>query len=79
MRVLSGMFTGIAKDNFVPCAFSLDFASSPLAWIIYHMTHTFKWIGASILVLITLILMFFNRRAIIKYQKETPSQTNDNN
>ena len=54
---------------------SLDFASSPLAWIIYHMTHTFKWIGASILVLITMTLMFFNRRAIVKYQKETPDQT----
>ena len=50
---------------------SLDFASSPLAWIIYHLTHTFKWIGASALVLITLVLMFFNRRAIVKMQKDS--------
>lgn len=56
---------------------SLDFASSPLAWIIYHLTYTFKWIGASVLVLITLVLMFFNRRAIVKYQKSTPDQTNE--
>ena len=48
---------------------SLDFASSPLAWVIFHLTHTFKWIGASVLVLITLVLMFFNRRAIVKSQK----------
>ena len=48
---------------------SLDFASSPLAWVIFHLTHTFKWIGASVLVLITLVLMFFNRRAIVKNQK----------
>ena len=48
---------------------SLDFASSPLAWAIYHLTYTFKWIGASVLVLITVVLMFFNRRAIVKNQK----------
>ncbi len=45
---------------------SLDFASSPLAWVIFHMTYTFKWIGSGILVLFTMFLMFLNRRAIIK-------------
>ena len=49
---------------------SLDFASSPLAWIIFHMTHTFKWIGASILVLFTMFLMFLNRRSIKKLQNK---------
>ena len=48
---------------------SLDFASSPLAWVIFHMTYTFKWIGASVLVLITMLLMFLNRRAINKLNK----------
>ena len=48
---------------------ALDFASSPLAWIIFHLTHTFKWIGAGILVLFTMFLMFLNRRAIKKLQK----------
>ena len=48
---------------------SLDFASSPLAWAIFHMTYTFKWIGASVLVLITMGLMFLNRRAINKLNK----------
>ena len=50
---------------------SLDFASSPLAWIIYHLSYSFKWIGASVLVLVTLVLMFFNRRAIVKMQKDS--------
>lgn len=48
---------------------SLDFASSPLAWVIFHLSYSFKWIGAVILVLITMLLMFLNRRAIIRYQK----------
>ena len=56
---------------------SLDFASSPLAWAIYHLTYTFKWIGASVLVLITMGLMLLNRRAILKYQKDTPGQSNE--
>jgi PTS system galactitol-specific IIC component len=56
---------------------SIDFASSPLAWAIYHLTYTFKWIGASVLVLITMGLMFLNRRAILKYQKETLGQSNE--
>ena len=45
---------------------SLDFAASPLAWAIFHLTYTFKWIGAGVLVLITMFLMYLNRRAIIK-------------
>ena len=56
---------------------SLDFASSPLAWAIYHLTYTFKWIGASVLVLITMGLMLLNRRAILKYQKDTSGQSNE--
>ena len=49
---------------------ALDFASSPLAWAIFHLTYTFKWIGVSILVVVTMFLMFLNRRAIVKAQKE---------
>ena len=48
---------------------SLDFAASPLAWAIFHLTYTFKWIGAGVLVLITMGLMFLNRRAINKLNK----------
>ena len=48
---------------------SLDFAASPLAWAIFHLTYTFKWIGAGVLVLITMFLMYLNRRSINKLNK----------
>ncbi|MCM1162637.1 MAG: PTS sugar transporter subunit IIC [Muribaculaceae bacterium] len=48
---------------------SLDFASNPLAWVIYHCSISLKWIGAGILVVCTLGLMIWNRILIIKNQK----------
>ena len=78
---LAPFFTAAAHDVFaktgdaavaIPEGFeggSLDFAASPLAWVIFHLTYTFKWIGASILVLFTMFLMFLNRRAINKSNK----------
>ena len=48
---------------------SLDFASSPLAWVIFHLTYTCKWIGVVILVLATAALMVWNRFKIVKAQK----------
>ena len=54
---------------------SIDFASSPLAWVIFHLTYTCKWIGVTVLVLITMLLMFLNRRAIIKLQNTTVENT----
>lgn len=45
---------------------ALDFASSPLAWIIFHLTHSFKVVGPIILVVVTLALAVLNRRAIVK-------------
>ena len=79
---LAPFFTQAAQDVFartgdsavaIPAGFeggSLDFASNPLAWIIFHMTYSFKWIGAGILVLVTMGLALLNRRAIIRYQKK---------
>ena len=78
---LAPFFTQAAQDVFakthdaavaIPAGFdggSLDFASSPLAWVIFHLTHSCKWIGVSVLVIATMFLMFLNRRAIIRYQK----------
>ncbi len=79
---LAPFFTQAAQDVFaktgdaavaIPEGFeggALDFASSPLAWVIFHLSYSFKWIGAGVLVLITMFLMFLNRRAIIKMQKD---------
>lgn len=88
---LAPFFTQAAQDVFaktgdaavaIPEGFeggSLDFASSPLAWVIFHMTYSFKWIGAAVLVLFTMFLMFLNRRAIIKYQKAAMAQNESDN
>lgn len=48
---------------------SLDFASSPLAWVIYQAVHNLKWIGSGLLVLATMALMWWNRVLILHSQK----------
>lgn len=77
---LAPFFTQAAQDVFaktgdaavaIPAGFeggSLDFASSPLAWVVFHLSYSLKWIGAGILILITMGLAVLNRRAIIRYQ-----------
>lgn len=56
----------------IPAGFSggsLDFASSPLAWVIFQLTHGLKWVGAGVLVLLTMGMMWWNRIHIIRNQK----------
>ncbi|MDE6158019.1 MAG: PTS sugar transporter subunit IIC [Muribaculaceae bacterium] len=63
--------TGDAAVN-IPEGFdggSLDFASSPLAWLIYQCTENLKWVGAGLLVLLTMGMMWWNRIHIIRNQK----------
>lgn len=63
--------TGDAAVN-IPAGFeggSLDFAASPLAWIIFQLTENLKWIGSGLLVVITMGLMWWNRVQIIRNQK----------
>lgn len=50
-------------------AAALDFASSPLTWAVYHLTHSFKLIGAIALTLVTFLLMIWNRMKIVKGDK----------
>lgn len=45
---------------------ALDFASSIFSWVIFHLTYSFKYIGAGILVLFTMGMMYLNRVRIIK-------------
>ncbi len=78
---LAGGFTLAAKDVFaatgdaavaIPQGFeggSLDFASSPLAALLYWCTIQLKWIGAGILVLLACGMMWWNRVHIIRNQK----------
>lgn len=79
---LAPFFTQAAQDVYattgdaavaIPEGFlggSLDFASSPLTWIIFHLTYTVKWVGVPVLVAFTLFLMWRNRIAIKKFQQE---------
>lgn len=79
---LSAWFTLAAKDVYaatgdgavaIPNGFSggsLDFAGSPLAWIIFQCTENLKWIGSGILILLAMGMMWWNRIHIIRNQKE---------
>ena len=53
---------------------SLDFASSPLAWVIYQAVHNLKWIGSGLLVLATMALMWWNRVLILRSQNNQKTE-----
>lgn len=59
-------------DGFSEAA-ALDFASSPLAWVIYHLTASIKIIGPIVLGGCTLLLMIWNRMRIVKETKQVES------
>ncbi len=48
---------------------ALDFASSLLGWTIYKLTCYLRYIGPAVLVIITAVLLFFNRRMILRDEK----------
>ena len=56
---------------------SLDFASSPLAWVIFQLTHGLKWVGASVLVVLTMGMMWWNRVHIIRNQQAMVAADSD--
>ncbi len=78
---LAGWFTLAARDVYVvtgdaavaiPEGFSggsLDFAGSPLAWVVFQPVHNLKWIGSGLLVVGTMGLMWWNRVLIIRNEK----------
>ena len=78
---LAGFFTAAAKDVYaatgdptvnIPEGFqggALDFASSLFCWAIFHLTHSLKAVGATILVVITLAMAIYNRKKITKAVK----------
>ncbi len=86
---LAPAFSMAAKDVYaatgdaavaIPAGFeggSLDFASSPLAWIIYQCAENLKWIGAGILVIITMAMMVWNRVLIVRNQKAMTAKGSD--
>lgn len=79
---LSTWFTLAAEDVYaatgdsavaIPQGFSggsLDFAGSPLAWVIFQCTENLRWIGSGLLVALTMGMMWWNRVHILRNQKE---------
>lgn len=86
---LAPYFTVAAQDVFaqthdsavaIPAGFeagSLDFASSPLCWVIFQLTHAWKWVGAGILVLSSMGLMWWNRVLIIRNARRMRQENAD--
>ena len=74
-------FTQAAKTVFeqtgdkaadIPAGFeggALDFASSLFGWVIYKCVAYLKWVGAGVLTLITLAMLFWNRKRIVADEK----------
>lgn len=56
---------------------SLDFASSPLAWVIYQCVENLKWTGSGLLVILAMGMMWWNRVHIIRNQKAMIAANSD--
>ena len=48
---------------------ALDFASSLFGWVIYKCVHNLQWIGAGVLTLMTIAMVFWNRQRIVAGEK----------
>ena len=53
---------------------ALDFASSLFGWVIYKCVNNLQWIGMGVLTLITLIMMYFNRRRIVADERKAKKE-----
>ena len=49
---------------------ALDFASSLFGWVIYKCVNNLKWIGAGVLTLVTIAMMFWNRKLIVADERK---------
>lgn len=45
---------------------SLDFAGSPMSWLVFKLVHNLKWVGSGVLVIGTMALMWWNRIMILR-------------
>ena len=83
VTTLASWFTLAARDVYantgdaavaIPQGFdggSLDFAGSPLAWVIFQCCQGLKYVGVAILVIGTAAMMVWNRVSIIRDQKKS--------
>lgn len=65
----------------IPAGFqggALDFASSPLAWMIYQCSVNLKFVGAGVLVILCCGMMWWNRVHIARNQRDMVRDNSDN-
>ena len=53
---------------------ALDFASSLFGWVIYKCVNNLRWIGAGVLTLITIAMMFWNRKRIVADEQKAAKE-----
>ena len=75
--MLAGIFTTAVKivhQSFIPAGTSsvasIDFAASPLAWVVYELTANTTVIGVAVIIIITFGLMLWNRKHIIRESRQ---------
>lgn len=75
---LAGIFTAavrIVQSSLIPAGTSsvasVDFAASPLAWVVYEASVHMNILGPILLVVATLALMVYNRGKIVVDEKQT--------
>ncbi|KZL39370.1 PTS galactitol transporter subunit IIC [Secundilactobacillus collinoides] len=75
---LAGIFTAAVKTvqaSLIPAGTSsvasIDFAASPLAWLVYEGTVHASIVGPAVIVIVVLALMLFNRKKIVQEEKQT--------
>lgn len=76
--MIAGIFTTavkIVQKSFIPAGTtsvaSIDFAASPLAWVVYELTANATIIGVVVIIILTLGLMLWNRKHIVSETKES--------
>ena len=53
---------------------AIDFASSLFGWVIYKCVNNLAYVGAGVLTLITIGMMFWNRKLIVADEKKSNGQ-----
>jgi len=58
---------------------ALDFASSLFGWVIYKCVNNLRWVGAGLLTIVAIVMMIWNRRCIIKSEREAAEKLKNQN
>lgn len=78
---LAGIFTSavhLVQSSLIPAGTasvaSVDFAASPLAWIVYEFTTNLNIIGPILIAVVVIALMLYNRKKIVSEEKSARAE-----